>query len=113
MPIHVDRDPSIDGEVIEHAMLITIDRPEARNSLDLYHFRDLAAAWRAFRYDDEAWLAIVTGVPGQFMTGADLKAYIPQITELSKRIGSGEVKEIDGCRLDDGTKAVLRDVKIY
>jgi enoyl-CoA hydratase len=113
MPIHVERDPLIDGEVIEHAMLITIDRPEARNSLDLYHFRDLAAAWRDLRYDDEVWLAIITGVPGNFMSGADLKTYIPQITELATEIGKGGVKEIDGCRLDDGTRAVLRDVKIY
>src|SRR3954454_24003025 len=96
-----------------HIARITIDRPEARNSLDLYHFRDLAKAWRDFRYDDDAWLAIITGVPGQFMTGADLKTYIPQITELAKEIGKGDVKEIDGCRLDDGTRAVLRDVKIY
>src|SRR3954454_17161291 len=96
-----------------HIARITIDRPEARNSLDLYHFRDLAKAWRDFRYDDDAWLAIITGVPGQFMTGADLKTYIPQITELAKEIGKGDVKEIDGCRLDDGTRAVLRNVKIY
>src|SRR6478735_5147083 len=113
MAIHVERDPKIDGEVIEHAMLITIDRPEARNSLDLYHFRDLAAAWRDLRYDDEVWLAIITGVPGNFMSGADLKTYIPQVTKLAKEIGKGEVAEIDGCRLDDGTRAVLRDVKIY
>jgi enoyl-CoA hydratase/carnithine racemase len=97
----------------DHIVVITIDRPEARNSLDLYHFRDLAKAWRDFRYDDDVWLAIVTGVPGQFMTGADLKTYIPQITELAKEIGKGDVKEIDGCRLDDGTRAVLRNVKIY
>src|SRR6478735_2514963 len=113
MAIHVERDPKIDGEVIEHAVLITIDRPEARNSLDLYHFRDLAAAWRELRYDDELWVAIVTGVPGNFMSGADLKTYIPQITELAKQIGSGDVKEIDGCRLSAGTRAVLRDMKIY
>ncbi len=106
MPIHYERRD-------DHVVVITIDRPEARNSLDLHHFRDLARAWRDFRYDDEAWLAIVTGVPGQFMTGADLKTYIPQITELAKEIGKGDVKEIDGCRLDDGTKAVLRDVRIY
>ena len=30
----------------DHIVLITIDRPEARNSLDLHHFRDLAKAWR-------------------------------------------------------------------
>ncbi len=113
MPIHVERNPSHGGVTHEHVMLITIDRPEARNSCDLYHFRDLAGAWKDFRYDDEMWVAIVTGVPGNFMTGADLKTYIPQITELAKQIGSGEVKEIDGCRLEDGTRAVLRDVKLY
>ena len=47
------------------------------------------------------------------MSGADLKTYIPQVTELAKEIGKGAVTEIDGCRLEDGTRAVLRDVKIY
>ncbi|MBX3286777.1 MAG: enoyl-CoA hydratase/isomerase family protein [Actinobacteria bacterium] len=106
MPIHYDQRD-------DHVVVITIDRPEARNSLDLHHFRDLAKAWRDFRYDDDAWLAIVTGVPGQFMTGADLKTYIPQITELAAEIAKGEVTEVDGCRLSDGTRAVLRDTKIY
>jgi enoyl-CoA hydratase len=106
VPIHYERRD-------DHIVVITIDRPEARNSLDLHHFRDLAKAWRDFRDDEDAWLAIITGVPGQFMSGADLKTYIPQITELAKQIGSGDVKEIDGCRLDDGTKAVLRNVKLY
>ena len=113
MAIHVEKNPSIDGEVIEHAMLITIDRPEARNSLDMYHFRDLASAWKELRYDDDTWLAIITGVQGNFMSGADLKTYIPQVTELAKEIGKGEVTEIDGCRLSDGTRAVLRETKIY
>jgi enoyl-CoA hydratase len=113
MPIHVEKHPVRGGTTHEHVVLITIDRPEARNSCDLYHFRDLAGAWRNFRDDDEMWVAIVTGVPGNFMSGADLKTYIPQITKLAEQIGSGDVKEIDGCRLSDGTRAVLRDVKIY
>jgi enoyl-CoA hydratase len=97
----------------DHLLLITIDRPERKNALDLYHFRDLARAWRDFRDDDDLWVAIVTGVDGCFMSGADLKDYIPQITELSKQIGSGQVTEIDGCRLSDGTEAVLRNVDLY
>jgi enoyl-CoA hydratase len=92
---------------------ITIDRPEARTSLDLYHFRDLAGAWRRFRDEQDSWVAIVTGVPGQFMTGADLKTYIPQITALQQQIQAGEVDEIDGCQLRDGTDAVLRSLRIY
>ncbi len=113
MTIHVEKNPTHGGTTHEHVVLITIDRPEARNSLDLYHFRDLANAWKDFRYDDDLWLAIVTGVPGNFMTGADLKTYIPQVTALAQEIGKGEVQEIDGCRLEDGTRAVLRNVKLY
>jgi len=106
MPIHYEL-----GD--DHVARITIDRPEARNSLDLYHFRDLANAWRTFRDTEDAWIAIITGVPGNFMTGADLKTYIPQITKLSKEIASGAVDEIDGCKLRDGTDAVLRSLTIY
>ena len=95
MPIHYEMDD-------EHIVLITIDRPEAKNACDLYHFRDLASAWRRFRDDPDAWVAIVTGVGRNFMAGADLKTYIPQITDLQKRIASGEVDEIDGCKLRDG-----------
>jgi enoyl-CoA hydratase len=106
MPIHYEKND-------EHIVRITIDRPEARNALDLYHFRDMAAAWRDFKNDEDAWVAIVTGVERNFMVGADLKTYIPQITELQKKIASSEVTEIDGCRLSDGTYAVLRNVKLY
>jgi enoyl-CoA hydratase len=97
----------------DHVALITIDRPESRNSLDLYHFRDLAKAWRRFRDEGEAWVAIVTGVDGNFMSGADLKTYIPQITALQKEIAAGQVTEVDGCQLRDGTDAVLRSLRVY
>ena len=106
MPIHYEQ---LEG----HVARITIDRPEAKNALDLYHFRDLADAWRRFRDDPDDWVAIVTGVDGCFMAGADLKTYIPQITELQEQISAGEVDEIDGCKLRDGTDAVLRSLRIY
>jgi enoyl-CoA hydratase len=106
MPIHYEQ---LDG----HVARITIDRPEARNALDLHHFRDLAMAWRRFRDDPEDWVAVVTGVDGSFMAGADLKTYIPQVTALQAQITSGDVDEIDGCKLRDGTDAVLRSLSIY
>lgn len=106
MPIHYQL-----GD--DHVAVITIDRPEARNALDIYHFRDLANAWKRFRDEDAAWVAIVTGVDGNFMAGADLKTYIPQITALQKQIADGEVTEIDGCTLRDGTDAVLRSLAVY
>ena len=97
----------------DHVLVITIDRPERKNALDLYHFRDLAKAWRDYRDDEDLWVAIITGTQGCFMAGADLKDYIPQITELSAKISSGEVAEIDGCKLSDGTDAVLRNVDLF
>jgi enoyl-CoA hydratase len=105
MPIHYEMND-------EHIVLITIDRPP-RNAMDMYHFRDLANAWRRFKDDPEAWVAIITGVGESFCVGADLKTYIPQVTALQKEIAAGKVKEIDGCRLTDGTYAVLRNVQIY
>ena len=106
MPIHCETEG-------DHLLVVTIDRPARKNAMDLHHFRDLARAWRDFRDDDDLWVAIITGTDGCFMAGADLKDYVPQITELSARITAGEVDEIDGCRLSDGTEAVLRNVKLY
>src|SRR5450432_1487434 len=106
MPIHYDRDD-------EHIVLITIDRPDARNSCDMEHFKLLREAWERFENDDDAWVAIITGVGDAFFTGADLKRYVPEITKLQKQISEEGLTEINGYRLDDGTKAVLRGAKIW
>jgi enoyl-CoA hydratase len=106
MPVHYQ--PGDD-----HIVRITIDRPEARNALDMEHFAQLRMAWERFGADDEAWVAVITGVGADFCVGADLKTYIPQITRLQAQMKEGEVTEVDGYRLDDGTKAVLRNVKLY
>jgi enoyl-CoA hydratase len=106
MPIHYE--PGDD-----HIVRITIDRPEARNSLDMDHFAQLRMAWERFGSDDDAWVAVVTGVGADFCVGADLKTYIPQITSLQATMKRDGVTEIDGYRLDDGVKAVLRNVALY
>ncbi len=102
MAIHYQQDS-------EHVVLITIDRPEARNAADMEHFKLLREAWDRFRDDDQAWVAIITGVGEAFFAGADLKKYIPEITKLRSQIGNERVTEINGYRLDDGVKAVLRN----
>lgn len=78
-----------DGRVVT----ITIDRPEARNALDLEHFGALAKAWIDFRDDEDAWVAIITGTGTSFCAGADLKKFIPAVTgavpELRRAQASG------------------------
>jgi len=106
MPIHYEKDD-------EHIVLITIDRPDARNSADMEHFFLLRSAWERFGDDPDAWVAIITGVGDAFFTGADLKKYIPEITKLQGDIAQGSVDKVGGYELADGTKAVLRGSKLY
>lgn len=106
MPIHYAHDS-------DHVVLITIDRPEARNSADMEHFKQLREAWERFAADDRAWVAIVTGVGDAFFTGADLKKYVPEITKFQRQIAEEGLKELNGYRLDDGTRAVLRNWPLY
>ena len=106
MPIHYEQDS-------DHVVLITIDRPEARNAADMAHFKALREAWERFAADDQAWVAIITGVGEAFFSGADLKTYVPEITKLQKEIAEKGINEINGYRLDDGTRAVLRNWPLY
>ena len=46
MPIHYEPDG-------DHVVRITIDRPEARNSCDMEHFKLLREAWERFAADDD------------------------------------------------------------
>ena len=82
---------SIDYKLRAHVATITINRPETRNSLDMEHFRDLAHAWAAFRDDDRAWVAVITGVGRDFCTGADLKKFIPELTGDHGDPGAGVI----------------------
>jgi enoyl-CoA hydratase len=99
VPIHYD---AVGGHVVK----VTIDRPEARNALDLPHFQALADAWRRFRDDADAWVAVLTGVGRSFMSGGDLKAYIPMMTAGQD---SPEAEELRRA----GTDAVLRRFALY
>jgi len=55
-------------------VVMTIDRPAARNAVDRATADALAEAFHAFERDDSAHVAILTGAGGTFCAGADLKA---------------------------------------
>jgi enoyl-CoA hydratase len=95
-----------------HTVTITIDRPEARNSLDLEHFGRLADAWVRFRDDDDAYVAILTGVGDVYCVGADLKSFVPIVTERADKLAQGESKlqqEGSEYTMAHSLVAVLRD----
>ncbi|HET9230167.1 MAG TPA: crotonase/enoyl-CoA hydratase family protein [Vitreimonas sp.] len=59
-----------DGPVL----IVTINRPERRNAVDLPTAQALFDAFSAFEIDEEASVAVLTGAGGAFCAGADLKA---------------------------------------
>jgi enoyl-CoA hydratase len=56
-----------------HVVTVTLNRPEARNALDLETLARLADAWDLIDGDEEVRVAILTGAGGNFCAGADLK----------------------------------------
>jgi enoyl-CoA hydratase/carnithine racemase len=63
---------SVRTELREHALWITLDRPDALNALDWATLEELAVAWDRVDDDDEVWLAVLTGAGDTFCVGADL-----------------------------------------
>ncbi|MFD5075640.1 enoyl-CoA hydratase/isomerase family protein [Streptomyces sp. NPDC058371] len=52
--------------------VLTLDRPERLNAIDLATAAELAAAWREFRFDDSVRAVVVTGAGERaFCTGID------------------------------------------
>lgn len=88
---------------------ITINRPERRNALDLEHFGALADAWIDFRDDPNQRVAIVTGTGRDFCVGADLKSFVPMVTDNIENLAAGK-SEI---RADAGLVAVLREFDLF
>lgn len=57
---------------------VTLNRPEARNAIDLEMHAALWDVWRDFRDDPALRVAVVTGAGDQaFCAGADLKTHVP------------------------------------
>ena len=57
-----------------HVLIVTMNRPEARNALSAPMLAAMTAAWNQVDSDPEIRVAILTGAGGAFCAGADLKA---------------------------------------
>jgi enoyl-CoA hydratase len=58
----------------EHVLVVTMNRPEARNALSTEMLKIMREAWDRVDEDDSVRCCILTGAGGAFCAGADLKA---------------------------------------
>lgn len=80
---------SVRVDVNDGVLIVTLDRPEARNALSLAMRTELVEVWRRFRDDGDLRAAILTGAgDASFCAGADLKeigSYYRQFTPMERR----------------------------
>lgn len=93
MPIHTEL-----PEDHPHVALVTIDRPERANSLDLAMLHQLATTWRTLADNPDIRCIVVRGAGDRvFCAGMDMKSTIP----VSQRFARGErvsEEEFEGLR---------------
>lgn len=71
----VDRTSRIIYDKHDKVVVITINRPEKLNAMDPQANDELAQAFEQFKYDPDAWVAIITGAGDRaFCAGYDLEA---------------------------------------
>jgi enoyl-CoA hydratase/carnithine racemase len=69
---------AVDYKVEGRVATITLNRPEAYNSVDIRTLRELHDALAAFRDNDEVWVGILTGSGEKaFCSGADIVEMLP------------------------------------
>ncbi len=97
-------------------LIITINRPEARNAINSAVSHALAAAVEELDADDDLSLAVLTGAGGNFCAGMDLKAFVAGENVLVPGRGLGFtegpprkpiISAVEGFALAGGTELVL------
>lgn len=77
-------------ETKDSLLIVTLDRPEARNALNAEMREGLIKTWRRFRDDDALRVAVLTGAgETAFCAGADLK----EVGEYYRSMTSAERRE--------------------
>lgn len=77
--------PVVLTEAIDGVLVITINRPEAKNAVNKAVAEQIAAALDRLDQDDDLRVGILTGAGGTFCAGMDLKAFV-----------SGEFPNVEG-----------------
>ena len=69
-----DHAPHALVELVDHTLVVTMNRPEKKNALSGEMLAIMADAWDRVNEDDDVRACILTGAGGAFCAGADLSA---------------------------------------
>ncbi|MEU4341278.1 crotonase/enoyl-CoA hydratase family protein [Nocardia sp. NPDC023852] len=79
----------------DHVLIVTMNRPEARNALSAEMMAIMRDAWDQADNDPDIRVAILTGAGGAFCAGADLKAMTSQHPGDSFAGGGWDLSKIE------------------
>lgn len=113
--------PPVLVERQDHVMIVTLNRPEARNSVNLEVTLRVGEALEEAEQDPDVWVVVVTGAGDKaFCAGADLKAvargeaFFPEGKEhwgfagyVSHHISKPTIAAVNGFALGGGTEIAL------
>ncbi len=69
-------------------LIVTIDRPRARNAMNAAAAAAISAAMDELEVDDDLRVGVLTGAGGTFCSGMDLKAFLAGESPPSSRAAS-------------------------
>lgn len=100
----------------EHVLVVTMNRPEARNALSSDMLVGLASAWAYASEQPDIRVAVLTGAAGTFCSGADLRAMgtpsdDPEVR--TRALGMPDFHWKGLLRQDPPTKPVISAVEGY
>ncbi|MEH6412514.1 enoyl-CoA hydratase/isomerase family protein [Pseudomonas sp. NPDC089395] len=88
---------SIMFEKVGHVGLVTINRPQAMNAIDLESHLAFQQVWGKVNADDQVHVVVITGAGGKaFCSGADIGTFLPYLRERAQR----EVDDGDFCGIN-------------
>ena len=83
--------PEVLTEVEDGVLIVTINRPEAKNAMTRAAAEGIAAAMERLDSDDSLRVGIITGAGGTFCSGMDLKGFLRGETPSVEGKGFGGV----------------------
>ena len=90
----------------EHVLIVTMNRPEARNALSQAMMALMRQAWDQVDADQEIRVCVLTGAGGAFCAGADLKAMTAD--HPGSRLGDFDLAVIEPLRKSPSSRIWVR-----